>query len=58
MLDLLPRKSTYNWGEASGASRGRPGRAARVVALLSEARNLDDVSLPFLHIERICRSGR
>ena len=52
VLDLLPRKGAYNWGEAFRRfPRQTAAALARFVALLSEARNPDDVSLPFLHIE-------
>ena len=52
VLDLLPRKGAYNWGEAFRRfPRQAAAALARFVALLSEARNPDDVSLPFLHIE-------
>ena len=51
-LDLLPRKGAYNWGEAFLRSPERTAAAlARFVALLSAARNPDDATLPFLHIE-------
>ena len=52
VLDLLPRKGAYTWGEAF---RRFPEQAAaalsRFVALLSGARNPDDVTRPFLHVE-------
>ena len=52
MLDLLPRKGAYNWGEAFRRFPQQTAAAlARFVALLSEARNPDDVTRPFLHIE-------
>jgi ATP-dependent helicase YprA (DUF1998 family) len=52
VLDLLPRKGAYTWGEAFRRSPQQTGAAlARFVALLSEARNPDDVTRPFLHIE-------
>ena len=52
VLDLLPRKGAYNWGEAFRRSPEQTAAAlARFVALLSEARNPDDVTRPFLHIE-------
>ena len=52
MLDLLPRKGAYNWGEAFRRFPQQTADAlARFVALLSEARNPDDVTRPFLHIE-------
>ena len=52
VLDLLPRKGAYNWGEAFLRNPERTAAAlARFVALLSEARDPDDVARPFLHIE-------
>ena len=52
VLDLLPRKGAYNWGEAFRRFPQQTADAlARFVALLSEARNPDDVTRPFLHIE-------
>ena len=52
VLDLLPRKGAYNWGEAFRRFPEQTAAAlARFVALLSEARNPDDVTRPFLHIE-------
>ena len=52
VLDLLPRRGAYSWGEAFRRSPGHTGAAlARFVALLSQARNPDDVTRPFLHIE-------
>jgi RAD3-like DEAD/DEAH box helicase len=52
VLDLLPRKGAYNWGEAFLRSPERTATAlARFVALLSAARNPDDATLPFLHVE-------
>jgi ATP-dependent helicase YprA (DUF1998 family) len=52
VLDLLPRKGAYTWGEAFRRSPEQTAAAlVRFVALLSEARNPDDVTLPFLHIE-------
>src|SRR5262249_13692398 len=50
--DLLPRKGAYAWGEAFLRSPGRTAAAlARFVALLSQARDPDDATRPFLHIE-------
>ena len=52
VLDLLPRKGAYNWGEAFRRYPQRTAAAlARFVALLSEARDPDDATRPFLHIE-------
>ena len=52
VLDLLPRKGAYTWGEAFRRQPGRTAVAlARFVALLSQARNPDEVARPFLHIE-------
>ena len=52
VLDLLPRKGAYTWGEAFRRFPQQTAAAlARFVALLSEARNPDDVTRPFLHVE-------
>ncbi|HEY1914281.1 MAG TPA: DEAD/DEAH box helicase [Streptosporangiaceae bacterium] len=52
VLDLLPRKGAYTWGEAFRRSPQQTAAAlARFVALLSEARSPDDETQPFLHIE-------
>jgi replicative superfamily II helicase len=52
ILDQIPRKGAYIWGEAFRRSPRQTAAAlARFVALLSQARNPDDVKLPFLHIE-------
>ena len=52
ILDLIPRKGAYNWGEAFRRNPKQTAAAlARFVALLSQARNPDDVNRPFLHIE-------
>ncbi len=52
VLDLLPRKGAYSWGEAFRRFPQETAAAlVRFVALLSEARNPDDVTRPFLHIE-------
>ena len=52
VLDLLPRKGAYTWGEAFRRSPRQASAAlARFVALLSVARNPDDATKPFLHIE-------
>jgi replicative superfamily II helicase len=52
VLDLLPRKGAYSWGEAFRRFPQQTAAAlARFVALFSQARNPDDVTQPFLHIE-------
>jgi ATP-dependent helicase YprA (DUF1998 family) len=52
ILDLLPRKGAYIWGDAFRRNPQQVAAAlARFVALLSVARNPDDVTRPFLHIE-------
>jgi hypothetical protein len=52
VLELLPRKGAYNWGDAFRRSPEQTARAlARFVALLSQARDPDDEDRPFLHIE-------
>ncbi|WP_433472783.1 DEAD/DEAH box helicase [Spirillospora sp. CA-142024] len=52
ILELLPRKGAYSWGNAIRLSPKHAATAlARFVALLSEARDPDDASRPFLHVE-------
>lgn len=52
VLDLLPRKGAYSWGEAFLRFPQQTAAAlARFVALLSAARDPEDVTRPFLHIE-------
>lgn len=52
ILELLPRKGAYNWGAAVRLSPKQAITAlARFVALLSTARDPEDGTGPFLHIE-------
>ncbi|MES9539948.1 DEAD/DEAH box helicase [Actinomadura sp. NPDC000600] len=52
ILELLPRKGAYSWGNAIRLSPKQAATAlARFVALLSEARDPDAPERPFLHIE-------
>ncbi|MEV0353249.1 DEAD/DEAH box helicase [Nonomuraea sp. NPDC050680] len=52
MLELLPRRGAYNWGQAIRKSPAQAVTAlARFIALLSAAKNPDDPQRSLLHIE-------